>query len=53
MKQSRSLNVILGIYVVLVFAFVFAPIIFSMIFSFNSQLFPTLPLGEFSTVWYP
>jgi len=52
MKQSRSLNVILGIYVVLIFAFVFAPIIFSMIFSFNSQRFPTIPLGEFSTEWY-
>ena len=52
MKQSRSLNIILGIYVVLVFAFVFAPIIFSMIFSFNSQRFPTIPLGEFSTEWY-
>ena len=47
MKQSRSLNFILGIYVVLIFAFVFAPIIFSMIFSFNSQRFQTIPLGEF------
>lgn len=52
MKQSRSLNLILGCYVVLIFSFVFAPIIFSLIFSFNSQRFPTIPLGNFSTEWY-
>ena len=52
MKQSQTLNFILGIYVVMIFAFVFAPIIFSMVFSFNSQRFPTIPLGEFSTEWY-
>jgi len=52
MNANRSLNVILGIYVALIFAFVFAPIIFSMIFSFNSQRFPTIPLGSFTTEWY-
>lgn len=52
MTASRALNVVLGVYVGLIFAFVFAPIIFSMIFSFNSQRFPTIPLGEFSTEWY-
>ena len=52
MKQSKPLNIILAIYVVVIFAFVFAPIIFSMVFSFNSQRFPTIPLGEFSTEWY-
>ena len=50
--NGRALNVGLAIYVVLIFAFVFAPILFSMIFSFNSQRFPTIPLGEFSTEWY-
>ncbi len=52
MNSSRALNYVLAAYVVLIFAFVFAPIIFSLIFSFNSQRFPTIPLGEFSTEWY-
>lgn len=52
MNSNRTLNIILGIYVALIFAFVFAPIIFSMIFSFNSQRFPTIPLGDFTTEWY-
>lgn len=45
-------SVILRSYVVLVFAFVFAPIIASFVFSFNSDRFPTLPLGTFTTHWY-
>ena len=40
------------LYLAIVFAFVFAPIITSMIFSFNSDRFPTVPLGEFTTLWY-
>ena len=39
-------------YIVVVFAFIFLPIIASVIFSFNSQRFPTVPLGSFSMVWY-
>jgi len=42
----------LKIYVVAVFVFVFAPVVMSMIFSFNSDRFPTIPLGEFTTHWY-
>jgi spermidine/putrescine transport system permease protein len=52
MNKSRTLNITLYIYVGLIFTFVFAPIIFSIIFSFNSQRFPTIPLGSFSTEWY-
>ncbi len=52
MKKDGLLNVVLGGYVVLVFLFIFAPIFFSIVFSFNSQRFPTIPLGEFSTEWY-
>ena len=52
MKENRILNIILFAYVGLVFAFIFAPIIFSLIFSLNSQRFPTIPLGGFSTQWY-
>lgn len=35
-----------------VFGFVFAPILFSVIFSFNSARFPTIPLEQFTTHWY-
>ncbi|MEM1432053.1 MAG: ABC transporter permease [Pseudomonadota bacterium] len=52
MSRSRGISVLLTLYVLFVFAFVFAPIVFSLIFSLNSQRFPTIPLGEFSTEWY-
>jgi spermidine/putrescine transport system permease protein len=52
MNKTRLLDGTLRIYTVLIFAFIFAPILFSVIFSFNSQRFPTIPLGEFSTEWY-
>ena len=50
--KGRGLNIVLAAYVALIFAFVFAPFVFSLIFTFNSQRFPTIPLGEFSTEWY-
>lgn len=40
------------IYLAAIFVFVFAPIAASVIFSFNSDRFPTLPLGTFTTDWY-
>ena len=43
---------LLKAYVVLVFAFIFAPIVVSFIFSFSENRFPTLPLSAFSTIWY-
>lgn len=44
---------ILGrLYLAALFLFVFAPIGASVIFSFNSDRFPTLPLGHFTTDWY-
>jgi len=39
-------------WLVVVFGFIFAPILFSVIFSFNSDRFPTIPLGHFTTHWY-
>lgn len=42
----------LGIYLVIAFAFIFAPIAASFVFSFNVDRFPSLPLGGFSTIWY-
>lgn len=35
-----------------VLVFIFSPIVFSVIFSFNSDRFPTIPLGSFTTHWY-
>ncbi len=50
--MGRGLNIFLGLYVGLIFVFVFAPILFSLVFSLNSQRFPTIPLGEFTLEWY-
>lgn len=52
MKAGRATGLLLGAYVALVFLFVFAPILASFIFSFNSDRFPTIPLGHFTLHWY-
>ncbi len=39
-------------YTLLLFVFVFAPILFSVVFSFNSARFPTIPLESFTLHWY-
>ena len=52
MKQDRFLNFLLKFYLFLTFIFIFIPIAFSLVFSFNSQRFPTIPLGNFTTEWY-
>ncbi len=52
MNENRWINGALRSYVVLVFVFIFTPIIASFVFSFNADRFPTLPLGEFSLHWY-
>lgn len=49
---ERGLTWFLRIYIGVIFLFIFTPIAFSIVFSFNSQRFPTIPLGEFSTQWY-
>ncbi|MEM7694200.1 MAG: ABC transporter permease [Pseudomonadota bacterium] len=48
----RRAGPIFWLYLALVFAFIFAPIVTSMVFSFNSDRFPTVPLGTFTTHWY-
>ena len=40
------------LYLLAIFTFVFAPIVTSMVFSFNSDRFPTVPLGHFTLHWY-
>ncbi|WGV16229.1 ABC transporter permease [Fuscovulum ytuae] len=49
MKTTNALG---WVYLLALFTFVFAPIAASIIFSFNSDRFPTLPLGSFTTEWY-
>ncbi|MEM7253601.1 MAG: ABC transporter permease [Pseudomonadota bacterium] len=43
---------VVRIYLGLIFLFVFAPIAASFVFSFNSDRFPTIPLGSFTFHWY-
>ncbi|MEO0763377.1 MAG: ABC transporter permease [Pseudomonadota bacterium] len=49
---ARLLPLALAVWTAAVFAFVFAPIAASVVFSFNSDRFPTIPLGEFTWTWY-
>ncbi|QRM35902.1 ABC transporter permease [Microvirga sp. VF16] len=50
--RGRAISVALKLYVGLIFLFIFAPIAASFVFSFNSDRFPSLPLGHFTTDWY-
>ncbi len=52
MTRDRVIGWCLRAYVVLVFLFIFAPIAASFVFSFNSDRFPTIPLGHFTLHWY-
>ena len=52
MNRDRTLIWLLRIYIAMVFCFVFAPIVSSFVFSFNSDRFPTIPLGHFTLHWY-
>ena len=52
MRGERAIGLFLRLYIGVVFAFVFAPIIASFVFSFNSDRFPTIPLGGFTLKWY-
>jgi spermidine/putrescine transport system permease protein len=52
MRNDQLLRWLLRVYTALVFIFIFAPIAASFVFSFNSDRFPTIPLGHFTTDWY-
>ncbi len=52
MTSERAIVLFLRFYIAVVFCFVFAPIVASFVFSFNSDRFPTVPLGDFTTKWY-
>jgi len=50
--RNPLIDATLKAYVVLAYLFVFAPILASFVFSFNSDRFPSIPLGHFSLEWY-
>ncbi|MBL94437.1 MAG: polyamine ABC transporter permease [Magnetovibrio sp.] len=52
MTATRTTSLFFKSYICLVFVFVVAPILASFIFSFNSDRFPTIPLGNFTLHWY-
>ncbi len=52
MNADRAIKVSLWIYILLALVFIFTPIVASFVFSFNSDRFPSLPLGSFSLQWY-
>lgn len=52
MNADRAIKTSLWVYIALAFVFIFTPIIASFVFSFNSDRFPSLPLGSFSLQWY-
>lgn len=52
LNRSKPVDWALKAYIVAAYAFVFAPIAASFVFSFNSDRFPSIPLGHFSLEWY-
>ena len=52
MSGGRASGFLLRLYLAALFLFVFAPILASFVFSFNSDRFPTIPLGSFTLFWY-
>ena len=52
MKAERIVGWVLKAYLGLILLFIFTPIVTSIIFSFNSDRFPTIPLGSFTLKWY-
>jgi spermidine/putrescine transport system permease protein len=52
MKDDITTRWLLRIYTAVIFIFIFAPILASFVFSFNSDRFPTIPLGSFTWHWY-
>ena len=51
-NRNRLIDWSLRLWVIACFVFVFAPIAASFVFSFNSDRFPSIPLGHFSLEWY-
>jgi spermidine/putrescine transport system permease protein len=52
MSRLRFAGFGFGAVLVAVYAFIYAPIVISFIFSFSAERFPTIPLGGVSLQWY-
>ena len=52
MSRGGSRGWLLGVYTAAVFVFIFAPIITAVVFSFDTNRFPSLPMGGLTTHWY-
>ena len=52
MTTGRVASTLMWAYVLAVLLFILAPIATSFVISFNSDRFPTLPLGGFTLQWY-
>jgi spermidine/putrescine transport system permease protein len=52
MSRPRSAGFGFGAVLVAIYAFIYAPIVISFIFSFSAERFPTIPLGGVSLQWY-
>ena len=52
MMRDVAGTLTLRLYVALIFLFVFAPIVTAVIFSFDTNRFPSLPMGGLTTHWY-
>ncbi|MBS9476576.1 ABC transporter permease [Ancylobacter sp. VKM B-3255] len=52
MSMAALRRILLIAYTALLFAFIFAPIVSTIVFSFNADRFPSLPWGGFSLQWY-
>ena len=51
-RADLIIRYLLIAYLAIVFLFVFTPIVTSIIFSFNSDRFASIPLGSFTWKWY-
>jgi spermidine/putrescine transport system permease protein len=52
MMRELAGNWTIRLYAALIFVFVFAPIVTAVIFSFDTNRFPSLPMGGLTTHWY-
>lgn len=52
MTRDQAIGAALRVYVVLIYALIFTPILVSFVFSFSAARFPTIPMAELSTQWY-
>jgi spermidine/putrescine transport system permease protein len=52
MNHNRAITGFLWLYTAIAFAFVFLPIATAVLFSFDSNRFPSIPMGALTTHWY-